>query len=127
MSLLYTTHYMEEAERLCDRIAIIDHGHLIAEGRPRELTARLGAAEHIVMKVEGDVEAARRALHELEVVSRSTADTDTIDALVPEAESALPSVMQAVVASGAAIRTVVVQEPDLEAVFLHLTGKRLRD
>ena len=127
MAVLYTTHYMEEAERLCDRVGIVDLGHLIAEGRPRELTARLGAAEHIVMAVEGDVESARRAVDELGVVSRSTAEGDTIDVLVPEAESALPSVMQAVMASGASIRSVVVHEPDLEAVFLHLTGKRLRD
>ena len=127
MAVLYTTHYMEEAERLCDRVGIVDLGHLIAEGRPRDLTARLGAAEHIVMSLEGDVDGALRAVDELDVVSRSSADMDTIDVLVPEAESALPSVMQAVMASGASIRSVVVQEPDLEAVFLHLTGKRLRD
>jgi ABC-2 type transport system ATP-binding protein len=127
MAVLYTTHYMEEAERLCDRVGIVDLGHLIAEGRPRELTARLGAAEHILMSLEGDVDRARRAVEALEGVTRSTADTDTVDVLVTEAESALPSVMQAVMASGASIRSVVVQEPDLEAVFLHLTGKRLRD
>jgi ABC-2 type transport system ATP-binding protein len=127
MAVLYTTHYMEEAERLCDRVGIVDLGHLIAEGRPRELTARLGAAEHILMSLEGDVDRATRAVDALEGVTRSTADTDTVDVLVTEAESALPSVMQAVMASGASIRSVVVQEPDLEAVFLHLTGKRLRD
>jgi ABC-2 type transport system ATP-binding protein len=127
MAVLYTTHYMEEAERLCDRVGIVDLGHLIAEGRPRDLTARLGAAEHIVMQVEGDVERARRAVDELSMVSRSTADADTLDALVPQAESALPVVMQAVMSAGSSIRSVVVQEPDLEAVFLQLTGKRLRD
>jgi len=127
MAVLYTTHYMEEAERLCDRVGIVDLGHLIAEGRPRELTARLGAAEHILMSLDGDVDRATRAVDALEGVTRSTADTDTVDVLVTEAESALPSVMQAAMASGASIRSVVVQEPDLEAVFLHLTGKRLRD
>jgi ABC-2 type transport system ATP-binding protein len=127
MAVLYTTHYMEEAERLCDRVGIVDLGHLIAEGRSRDLTARLGAAEHIVLSVEGDVDRARRAIDELVVVERSTAEADTIDVLVPSAESALPLVMQAVTGSGSSIRSVVVQEPDLEAVFLHLTGKRLRD
>jgi ABC-2 type transport system ATP-binding protein len=127
MAVLYTTHYMEEAERLCDRVGIVDLGHLIAEGRSRDLTARLGAAEHIVLSVEGDVDRARRAIDELVVVERSTAEADTIDVLVPSAESALPLVMQTVTTSGSSIRSVVVQEPDLEAVFLHLTGKRLRD
>jgi ABC-2 type transport system ATP-binding protein len=127
MAVLYTTHYMEEAERLCDRVGIVDLGHLVAEGRSRDLTNRLGAAEHIVLSVEGDVSRARRAIDELTVVARSTAEADTIDVLVPSAESALPLVMQAVTTSGSSIRSVVVQEPDLEAVFLHLTGKRLRD
>ena len=127
MAVLYTTHYMEEAERLCDRVGIVDLGHLIAEGGTRELTARLGAAEHIVLSVEGDVDRATRAVDELPVVSKTTGEMDTIDVLVPEAGSALPLVMAAVVSSGVSIRSVTVEEPDLEAVFLHLTGKRLRD
>ncbi|HSE10624.1 MAG TPA: ABC transporter ATP-binding protein [Nocardioidaceae bacterium] len=127
MAVLYTTHYMEEAERLCDRVGIVDLGHLIAEGPPRDLTARLGAAEHIVLSVDGDVEQAQRAIDELPAVTTSTAESETIDVLVASAESALPQVMQAVSATEASIRSVVVQEPDLEAVFLHLTGKRLRD
>ncbi|MGH3330876.1 MAG: ABC transporter ATP-binding protein [Nocardioidaceae bacterium] len=127
MAVLYTTHYMEEAERLCDRVGIVDLGHLIAEGRPRELTARLGAAEHIVMTVEGDLGHALQAVEGLDMVSRATGEQDTIDVLVPQAESALPAVMQTVTSVGASIRSVTVEEPDLEAVFLDLTGKRLRD
>jgi ABC-2 type transport system ATP-binding protein len=100
---------MEEAERLCDRVGIVDLGRLIAEGRPRELTAELGAAEHVVMTLEGDLDEAVSAVDRLEVVSRVTRDGDTV------------------VSSGAAVRSVTVQEPDLEAVFLHLTGKTLRD
>ncbi len=127
MAVLYTTHYMEEAERLCDRVGIVDLGHLIAEGRPRDLTARLGAAEHIVLTVEGDVDAAAKAVEALPEVSGSTHDEQTLDVLVTEAESALPAVVEAVRAAGCALHTVTVEEPDLEAVFLHLTGKRLRD
>jgi ABC-2 type transport system ATP-binding protein len=127
MAVLYTTHYMEEAERLCDRVGIVDLGHLIAEGRPRDLTARLGAAEHIVLTVEGDIDAAAKAVEALPEVSGSTHDEQTLDVLVTEAETALPAVMEAVRVTGCALRTVTIEEPDLEAVFLHLTGKRLRD
>ncbi|HET7358437.1 MAG TPA: ABC transporter ATP-binding protein [Nocardioidaceae bacterium] len=127
MAVLYTTHYMEEAERLCDRVGILDLGHLIAEGRPRDLTARLGAAEHIVITVDGDVERAQKAAETLSVVSGSSHDETDLDVLVRDAESALPAVMEAVRSTGCALRSVTIQEPDLEAVFLHLTGKRLRD
>ena len=127
MAVLYTTHYMEEAERLCDRVGIVDLGRLIAEGRPRELTAELGAAEHVVMMLDGDLDEAVSAVDRLDAVSQVTRDGDTVDVLVSEAESALPVVMQAVVSAGSAVRSVTVQEPDLEAVFLHLTGKSLRD
>lgn len=127
MAVLYTTHYMEEAERLCDRVGILDLGHLIAEGRPRELTSRLGAAEHIVLNVDGDVERAQKAADSLVSVAGSTHDQDVLDVLVRDAESALPAVMEAVRSTGCALRSVTVEEPDLEAVFLHLTGKRLRD
>jgi len=127
MAVLYTTHYMEEAERLCDRVGIVDLGHLIAEGPPRALTAELGQAEHIVMAVEGDLAAAVAAVDALAVAGRTTGDAGVLDVLVTDAESALPLVMEAATSSGAAIRSVNVQEPDLEVVFLHLTGKRLRD
>jgi len=127
MAVLYTTHYMEEAERLCDRVGIVDLGHLIAEGPPRSLTAELGQAEHITMVVEGDLARAVAAVDALPVAGRTTGDQGVVDVLVTEAESALPEVMQAVLGTGASIRSITIQEPDLEVVFLHLTGKRLRD
>ena len=67
------------------------------------------------------------ALRSLPVASRVTGSETSVDILVQDAESALPVVMQAAVGAGASVRSVIVQEPDLEAVFLHLTGKRLRD
>jgi ABC-2 type transport system ATP-binding protein len=127
MAVLYTTHYMEEAERLCDRVGIVDLGHLIAEGPPRALTAELGQAEHIMMEVEGDLARTVAAVDALPVSGRTTGDQGVVDVLVTDAESALPEVMQAAMGAGASIRSVTVQEPDLEVVFLHLTGKRLRD
>ena len=127
MSVLYTTHYMEEAERLCDRVGIVDLGHLIAEGPPRRLTSELGDSEHISLTVDGDLSAAVSAIQVLPVATRVTGDQGTIDVLVRHADSALPEVMQAAAAARASIRSVTVQEPDLEAVFLRLTGKTLRD
>jgi ABC-2 type transport system ATP-binding protein len=128
MAVLYTTHYMEEAERLCDRVGIVDLGHLIAEGTPRELTARLGEAQHIELTVEGDAARVADALRRLPVASQVGATGDgVVDVLVGDAGAALPAVMAEAAATGTAVRSVTVQEPDLEAVFLHLTGKRLRD
>jgi ABC-2 type transport system ATP-binding protein len=128
MSVLYTTHYMEEAERLCDRVGIVDVGHLIAEGPPHGLTSTLGDSAHISLTVDGDLSTTVAALEVLPVASRVvTGDRGTVDVLVGDADSALPAVMTAAISAGASIRSVDVQEPDLEAVFLHLTGKTLRD
>jgi ABC-2 type transport system ATP-binding protein len=127
MSVLYTTHYMEEAERLCDRVGIVDLGHLITEGPPRSLTSELGDSEQISLTVEGDLATTVSSIQVLPVATRVTGDQGTVDVLVRHADSALPEVMAAAVSAGASIRSVTVQEPDLEAVFLHLTGKTLRD
>jgi ABC-2 type transport system ATP-binding protein len=127
MAVLYTTHYMEEAERLCDRVGIVDLGRLIAEGPPGSLTAELGQAEHIVMQVDGDPADAVAAVRALPVAGRTTGADHLIDVLVTDAESALPEVMRVAAGAGVSIRSVTVQQPDLEVVFLHLTGKRLRD
>jgi len=128
MAVLYTTHYMEEAERLCDRVGIVDLGHLIAEGTPRELTARLGEAQHIELTVERDPELVADALRGLPIASQVSAPGNgMVDVLVRDAGAALPAVLAGAATTGAPIRSVTVREPDLEAVFLHLTGKRLRD
>jgi ABC-2 type transport system ATP-binding protein len=127
MSVLYTTHYMEEAERLCDRVGIVDLGHLIAEGPTDRLTSTLGDSEHISLTVDGDLSTTVAAIEVLPVATRVTGDHGTVDVLVGDADSALPAVMTAAISAGASIRSVDVQEPDLEAVFLHLTGKTLRD
>jgi ABC-2 type transport system ATP-binding protein len=128
MAVLYTTHYMEEAERLCDRVGIMDLGHLIAEGTPRELTAGLGEAQHIELTVEGEPARAVEALRDLDVVTQVDATGDgAVEVLVRDAAAALPEVMSRTASTGTTVRAVTVHEPDLEAVFLHLTGKRLRD
>ncbi|MFI5623654.1 ABC transporter ATP-binding protein [Nocardioides sp. NPDC051685] len=126
MGVLYTTHYMEEAERLCDRVAIMDLGRLVAEGTPRQLTARLGESEHIRLTLDGDPTGAAAALRALPITGGVSGVDDVVDVLVQDAESALPQVIQVAAAHGS-VRSVTAEEPDLETVFLQLTGKRLRD
>jgi ABC-2 type transport system ATP-binding protein len=127
MAILYTTHYMEEAERLCDRVGIIDAGRIIAEGTRRELVALVGGLDRIRLGATGALEAAAAEARKIDGVREATIRDGGIDLLVVEARRLLPEVLAAASRDGATIRSVEVVEPDLEAVFLHLTGKALRD
>jgi linearmycin/streptolysin S transport system ATP-binding protein len=127
MGVLYTTHYMEEAERLCDRVGIIDEGRIRAEGTRRELVALLGAKDHVSMAGSGDLGAAASALRRFDRVAEATVRDGGLDLVVEEARTLLPALLAAAADAGMAVRSVEVVEPDLEAVFLHLTGKALRD
>jgi linearmycin/streptolysin S transport system ATP-binding protein len=127
MAVLYTTHYMEEAERLCDRVGIIDHGNLIAEGTRRELVDMVGEFDSVALTASGDLASAARALAALDCVRESTVTDKGIDLVVADARDNLPGILTTASTSGAVIRSVEVTEPDLEAVFLHLTGRALRD
>jgi ABC-2 type transport system ATP-binding protein len=126
-AVLYTTHYMEEAERLCDRIGIIDEGGLVAEGTRRELVATIGEQDVVRLHVEGDPTAAADACAAVEGVASADAEDDTVTCLMEHAARRLPALLQAVNDVGALVSGVEVREPDLEDVFLHLTGKALRD
>jgi ABC-2 type transport system ATP-binding protein len=127
MAILYTTHYMEEAERLCDRVGIIDHGQLIAEGTRNELVSLVGEQDRIRLSVAGDLGGARAALAALGPVREASAADGRIDVVAEDARENLPAILAAAADAGAAVRSVDVTEPDLEAVFLHLTGRALRD
>jgi ABC-2 type transport system ATP-binding protein len=127
MAVLYTTHYMEEAERLCDRVGIIDHGNLIAEGTRRELIAMVGEFDSVALAATGNLSAVAQALATMDFVKKASVTDDGIDLVVSDARDNLPSILTAAAANGAAIKSVEVTEPDLEAVFLHLTGRALRD
>jgi ABC-2 type transport system ATP-binding protein len=127
IAVLYTTHYMEEAERLCDRVGIIDQGRIRAEGSRRELISLVGERDRIGLTLDGDVRAISAKVAELPAVrSVDTADS-RIEVLVDDARTALPQIMDTITHTGVAVRAVEVTEPDLEAVFLHLTGRALRD
>ena len=127
IAVLYTTHYMEEAQRLCDRIGILDEGKLIAEGSRAELVALMGGRDRVRLSADGDLDAVAEALGHLEGVEQASAADGTVELTVRDARQALPRIFATTTAGGAALTGVDVIEPDLEAVFLHLTGKALRD
>ncbi|MCP3936714.1 MAG: ABC transporter ATP-binding protein [Actinomycetia bacterium] len=127
MAVVYTTHYMEEAERLCDRLAIMDQGKMIAEGTRRELVEKVGDNDRIRLRIVGDGEGASRLLDDIDGVVFATAADGMVEVACRSAHTLLPSVVAAVGQAEARIESVELIEPDLESVFLALTGKALRD
>ncbi|MEV1240329.1 ABC transporter ATP-binding protein [Nonomuraea sp. NPDC052129] len=127
MALLYTSHYMEEVERVCHRVGIIDHGRIVAEGTRHELVAMVGSADKIELMLDGDVDGAFDKLQALEgVVEAVRTGTGSVRLLAEGGRYVLPAIITAV-DGRATVTAVEVIEPDLEATFLHLTGSKLRD
>lgn len=127
ITVLYTTHYMEEAERLCDRVGIIDQGKIIAEGTRRELVASIGQKDRIELVAGGDLEGFARIAATVDGVEEATVKEQGVLFLCREGRHLLPRLLEVAEKAGAQVSSVEVFEPDLEAVFLHLTGKGLRD
>ncbi|MGC0142086.1 ABC transporter ATP-binding protein [Pseudactinotalea sp. Z1732] len=127
MAVLYTTHYMEEAERLCDRIAIIDAGKVQAEGTRSELIRLIGELDEIRLVGTGAVAAAAEQLLALPAVEQVVADGRDLVLHVRDAPTAVAAVVTAAGRAGMELDDVGISRPNLESVFLHLTGKALRD
>lgn len=129
MTVLYTTHYMEEAQELSNRVGIIDHGDLIALGTQAELTRQVGKNETLVLHLaEGEnPQPMADALRGMEGVQGTDVSDDSVTVMVPEAEEFLAPAITKANELGVKIRSVDMHEPNLEAVFLHLTGRALRD
>ena len=129
MTVLYTTHYMEEAEELSNRVGVIDHGNLIAVGTQHELTQMVGENEglRLHMADDRDPEPLVAVLLELPCVFQASAGNHEVVLVVPEAEEAIPAVISITDKMNYKLRSVDIEEPNLEAVFLHLTGRALRD
>src|SRR5690606_24784590 len=100
MSVLYTTHYMEEAERLCDRVGIIDEGRLVAEGTRRELVAQVGQLDRVELRGRDGIEAAAAAVRAVEGVSEAAVGDSTLSVLATEASSVLPALLSAAGSAG---------------------------
>lgn len=129
MTVLYTTHYMEEAAELSNRVGIIDHGELIAIGTQKELTQQVGQSETLILHIgeNDDAEALAQTLNGLPGILEASAVEHDVSVITPEAEDVLALVVTKANERGIKIRSIDIREPNLEAVFLHLTGRALRD
>ena len=130
--ILYTTHYMEEAERLCDSLAIMDHGKVIAKGTVGELRAKLDARDVLQLSGSFPVDGTRHAIDAL--VERGDLNLDvitqeetTVTLTLSNASQHLPRIFEAVSSAGGEVAETSLRSPNLETLFLLLTGKELRE
>ena len=127
-TVLLTTHYMEEADQLCDRVAIMDHGRILALDTPAALKQSLGADTIVTVKAGGDADAlAARLRSELAEVTHTRVIDGGVELHVKGAERLVPRVVNAAESAGFDVVDLSVSEPSLETVFISLTGKELRD
>jgi ABC-2 type transport system ATP-binding protein len=127
MTVLYTTHYMEEAQEISDHIAIMDQGNIIAYGTHNELVKIVGEMDRIQLTISTSSEQVLPAWQRTEGVHKLFAEDGTLNLLVDDSNLVLPRLFESATHVGARITSVEIQEPNLEAVFLHLTGRSLRD
>jgi len=127
MTVLYTTHYMEEAQELSDHIAIMDHGKVIANGTNQELVRIVGEADRIRVTINAESARVMETWKAVKGVRQVSADDGTLTILAEDSNRVLPRLFEAAASNGVRITSVDIQEPNLEAVFLHLTGRALRD
>ena len=127
MTVLYTTHYMEEAAELSHHIAIMDKGKVIAYGTHDELIKMVGEQTRIDVTLNAEAEKILDAWRATEGVARIDSTDGKITALVDDSNRVLPRLFDAASKHGVRITSVDIQEPNLETVFLHLTGRALRD
>jgi len=125
--VLYTTHYMEEAESLCDRLAIIDHGRIIAQGTLAEMRAMFGERDLLRLTGTFRPQAVREKLAALGGVEVLLADEGQCHLSLPETTRRLPEIFAALSAAGSEVRETKLSQPSLETLFVKLTGKELRE
>ncbi|HTU19727.1 MAG TPA: ABC transporter ATP-binding protein [Gemmataceae bacterium] len=129
-TVLLTTHYMDEAERLCDRVAVVDHGKVIAQGTPRQLIVDLGG-EHVVEftldEEDGPPPPQPEALRDLPAVRSARQDADRFCLSVTEPHVALPALLERLRQTGHRLAGLTTRHASLEDVFVTLTGRHLRD
>jgi ABC-2 type transport system ATP-binding protein len=127
-TILLTTHYMEEADQLCDRVAIMDHGKILALDTPAGLKASVGADAIVTVHADGDLDVLAGLLErEVAGVTSSVRSDGSIRVHVKGAASVLPPIVSAAERAGFNVQDLSVAEPTLETVFINLTGKELRD
>jgi len=130
--IVYTTHYMEEAERLCNSLAIIDHGKMIASGTVEELRAQLGARDVLQLNGHFPAETTKNSIQalgersniDIEILSEHE---DSVTLTMSSASQYLPAIFQAISEVGGSVSETSLRSPNLETLFLLLTGKELRE
>ena len=127
LAVLYTSHYMDEVEKLCDRVGIIDDGALVAQGTTAELVAQLGETDRITLTVDGDPTPLHSAVCRVFGVDKVTQTATGVQLLAQDGPRRLPALLAAASGARLSVTNVDVVRPNLESVFLHLTGKALRD
>src|SRR5262249_2905414 len=123
MTVLYTTHYMEEAEELSNRVGIIDHGELIAVGTEGELIQKVGEKDAIIFKIEEQTDQAIEVIKQVagvDSVALEDGDGGKLRVLAGRGRQVLPTILRALDTAGLMPQSIEVVEPNLEAVFLHL-------
>ena len=127
-TVLLTTHYMDEAEKLCDRLAIIDHGQVIAEGTPAELITRLGGHHMVEFVVSGRHNGeAMKVWRTLPSVESVRTEDGFVSLSVREPHRVIPALLEAVEQQGAELLHLTTRQASLEDVFVNLTGRHLRE
>ncbi|HUI55381.1 MAG TPA: ATP-binding cassette domain-containing protein [Bryobacteraceae bacterium] len=125
--VLYTTHYMEEAETLCDRLAIVDHGKIIAAGTLAELRSLLAQRDLLRLSGMFQPEAAKAAIQHIDSIEVVQSDENLLVLSLADASRRLPAIFAALQAAGADVRGTTLTQPSLESLFIKLTGKELRE
>jgi ABC-2 type transport system ATP-binding protein len=127
LTLLYTTHYMEEAERLCDRLVIVDHGRVLKDGTLASLYAELPAANLLEVEIEGDAGALALPLRQVDGIATAEARNGKLAVGVQELGPGSAAVLAWLAARGVPVLHLASERATLETVFLNLTGRSLRD
>ena len=126
-TVVLTTHYMEEADRLCERLAVMDHGRLLALDTPEALKRTVGGDLIVRVRAASEPDRVAAYLRDLDVVTGSTVVGETVLLTAVRSEGLLPRVIDAAEAGGFTVQDVSIDEPTLETVFINLTGKELRE
>lgn len=127
MTVLYTTHYMEEAQELSNRIAIMDHGKIIANDTHDNLIRLVGQKTRISLSINTEPETIAETWEACKGISTLAVEGSNINLLVDDSNVVLPQLFESAAVKKIRITSVEIQEPNLETVFLHLTGRALRD
>ena len=126
ITIILTTHYMEEADYLCDRVAIIDHGKIIAMDTPKRLKDKLGG-DVITFEIEKKTNEFMRVINKLKFVKSVKKHNNKLTVTVEQGEKRIPKLIRIAQERGVDIKSVSLHKPSLEDVFLHFTGRTIRE